>query len=200
MATVGFKGSERHPPPSKSFYITDFKEKASPPISEYIGVGIYIFPKRIFPVLDQFCRAPKQDAPGFFLQYLLERGEKVKGYLFEGEWSDVSNKNYLQIFSDAKLVKSDDRYIVLDKAMGENLVLSITILHPGKQTTGHSHPVAEVYFFVEGEGEIELDGKRRRVKSRDIVPIAPNEFHRIYNTSDRDLIFVCVFERYGERG
>jgi quercetin dioxygenase-like cupin family protein len=80
------------------------------------------------------------------------------------------------------------------------LVLSITILHAGKQTTGHSHPVGEVYFFVEGEGEIELSGKRRRVKSRDIVPIAPNEFHRVYNTSDRDLIFACAFEKYGERG
>ncbi len=200
MATVKFNGSERYPPPKKSFVMADFKEKVKPPLSEYVGVGIYLLPKRVFPVLDEFCRTKKQDAPGFFIQHLLERGEKVRGYVFGGEWYDISHKSYLRAFSDARLVKSDDRYIVCDKSLGEHLVLSITILHAGKQTTGHSHSVGEVYFFVEGEGEIELDGKRRRVKSKDVIPIKPNEFHRVYNTSNRELIFVSAFEKYGERG
>ncbi len=200
MATMKFGGSNGYPPPRESFHITDFKEKVSPPLSDYVGAGIYILPKRVFPILDEFCKKQKQDAPGFFIQHLIERGKKVKGYLFSGEWYDVSHKSYLQAFSDARLVKSDDRYIVCDKPLGKNLVLSITILHAGKHTTGHSHPVAEVYFFVEGEGEIELDGKRMRVRSKDVVPIRPDKFHRVYNTSDKDLIFVCVFEKYGERG
>jgi NDP-sugar pyrophosphorylase family protein len=200
MATVKFEGSEHYPPPKQSFFLTDFKEKTRPPLSEYIGTGIYIFPKRIFPVLDEFCKKAKSDAPGFFIQHLIERGEKVKGYLFSGEWYDISNKYYLRAFSDAKLVKHDDRYVVCDKALSDRLVASITILHPGKQTTGHSHPVAEVYFFVEGEGEIELDGSRYRVGSKDIVLVKPNQFHRVYNTSDKELILVAVFERYGERG
>jgi NDP-sugar pyrophosphorylase family protein len=200
MATVKFKGSERYPPPEQSFFITDFKEKAGPPLSGYVGAGIYIFPKRIFPILDEFCKEKKQDAPGFFIQHLVERGEKVRGYLFTGEWYDLSHKSYLRIFSDARLVKSDERYVVCDKSLSEKLVVSITILHPGKQTTGHSHPGAEVYFFVEGEGEIEVDGNRQRVGSKDVVPIRPNQFHRVYNTSDKELIFVAAFEKYGERG
>lgn len=200
MATVRFEGSERYPPPEERFYITEFKEKVKPPISHYVGTGIYLLPKRIFPILHEFCKGRKRDAPGFFIQHLLERGEKIKGYLFGGEWYDLSHKGYLQVFRDAKLVKSDDRYIVCDKPLGEKLVLSITILHAGKQTTGHSHQAAEVYFFVEGEGEIELYGKRRRVRGKDIVPIAPNEFHRVYNTSNKDLIFVCAFEKYKGRG
>lgn len=200
MATLKFKGSERYPPPEQSFFITDFKEKAKPPLSEYVATGIYILPKRIFPILDKFCKEQKQDAPGFFIQHLVERGEKVKGHLFSGEWYDLSHKSYLRAFSDARLVKSDDRYIVCDKLLSEKLVLSITILHPGKQTTGHSHPSAEVYFFVEGEGEIEIDGRRHRVSSRDIVPIKPNQFHRVYNTTDKELVFVSAFEKYGARG
>jgi len=200
MATVRFEGSNRYPPHKESFYITEFKEKVKPPISEYVGTGIYVLPRRIFPILDEFCKGQRRDAPGFFIQHLTERGERVKGYLFSGEWYDLSHKSYLQAFRDARLVKSDDRYIVCDKPLGKELVLSITILHAGKQTTRHYHPVAEVYFFVEGEGEIELDGKRRRVRSKDVVPIAPNEFHRIYNTSDKALVFVCIFEKYGERG
>jgi NDP-sugar pyrophosphorylase family protein len=200
MGTMKFKGSESFPPPERSFYIDEFKEKIKPPLSEYVGTGVYLFPKRIFPILDEFCRGQKRDAPGFFIQHLIERGEKVKGYLFGGEWYDVSHKSYLQAFSDAKLVKADERYVVCDKLLGKNLVLSITILHAGKQTRGHSHPVGEVYFFVEGRGEIELDGKRRVVRSKDVISITPDTFHRVYNTSDKDLIFLCVFERYGERG
>ncbi len=200
MATMKFEGSESFPPPEQSFYLTDFKEKVKPPLSDYVSAGIYIYPKSIFPILDEFCKRGTQDAPGFFIKHLHERGVKIKGYLFGGKWCDVSNKSHLQIFSDARLVKSDDRYIICDKPLGENLVLSITILHAGKHTTGHSHPVNEVYFFVEGQGEIELDGKRRVVRSKDVLPIKPNEFHRVYNTSDIDLVFICVFEKYGERG
>ncbi len=200
MATMKFERSESFPPPKQSFYLTDFKEKVKPPLSDYVGAGIYIYPKSVFSILDEFCRERKQDAPGFFIQHLLERGVKVKGYLFRGEWYDVSHKSYLQVFRNARLVKSDDRYIVCDKPLGKNLVLSITILHAGKHTMGHSHSVSEVYFFVEGRGEIELDGKRGSVKSKDVVPIAPDEFHRVYNTSNKDLVFICVFEKYGERG
>lgn len=200
MATMKFEGSENFPPPERSFYLTDFREKIKPPLSDYVSAGIYIYPKSVFPILGEFCRGRKQDAPGFFIQHLLDRGRKVKGYLFEGEWYDVSHKRYLQIFSDARLVKSDDRYIVCDKPFGKNLVLSITILHAGKHTTGHSHPVSEVYFFIEGQGEIELDGKRGTVRSKDVVLIKSDEFHRVYNTSDKDLVFICVFEKYGERG
>lgn len=200
MATIKFAGSNRYPPPKQSFFFTDFKEKVKPPLSHYVSTGVYIFPRRIFPILGEFCRTKKQDAPGFFVQYLIDRGEKVKGHLFTGEWYDISHKSYLQAFRDARVVKSDDRYIVCDKMIGKNLVLSITILHAGKQTTGHSHPVGEVYFFVEGEGEIEVDGKRQRVREKDILSIGLNEFHKVYNTSKNDLVFVSVFEKYGERG
>lgn len=200
MGTARFDGCDGYPPPKGSFLIKEFKEKVKPPLSKYVGAGIYIFPRRIFPILDEFCKGQRRDAPGLFIQHLVERGERVKGFLFGGEWYDVSHKSFLRAFSDARLVKSDDRYIVCDKPLGKNLVLSITILHAGKNTTGHSHPVGEIYFFVEGEGEIELDQKRMRVKGKDVIPIKPDEFHRVYNTSNRDLIFVCAFERYGERG
>lgn len=199
MATVKFEGSDRYPPPRENFYIQDFKEKMKPPLSRYASMGIYLFPKRIFPILDEFCRVRRQDAPGFFIQYLLERGEKLKGYLFRGEWYDITHKSYLQAFRDGKLVKSDERYVVVDRPLGGNLMLSITILHPGKHTTGHSHSVPEVYFFIEGEGEIELGTQKHLVREKDVISVRPNEFHRIYNTSNRALIFVCAFEKYGER-
>ena len=201
MGTVKFEGSDEYPPPGRLFTLTDFKEKSSPPLSQYVAVGLYIFPKRVFPVIHEFCRETKRDAPGTLIQHLVDRGERVMGYLMEGDWYDISHRSYLLAFADARLVKSDERYVVCDKALSDHFVASITILKPGKHTTGHSHPVAEAYFFVEGQGEIETDeGRRRAVGPKDVVLIRPNEFHRVYNTGNTLLIFVSAFERYGERG
>ncbi len=199
MGTLGFEGSDKYPPPEKSFYITEFKEKSLEPASEYVGTGVYVFPKSAFPTIDRYCKGGRRDAPGGIIEHFLKSGVSVKGYLFGGEWQDISHKSYLEALGEGRLVKSDERYVVVDRSVG-NLVFSITILHPGKHTTGHSHPAGEVYFFAEGKGVLEIDGKKRAVRSRDAVPIPPGKFHRVYNTSDRDLVFLCAFEKYEDRG
>ncbi|MEA1905017.1 MAG: sugar phosphate nucleotidyltransferase, partial [Candidatus Hadarchaeota archaeon] len=199
MGTLGFEGSDRYPPPEKSFYITEFKEKSPEPASEYVGTGMYIFPKSAFPTIDEYCKGGRRDEPGGIIEHFLKSGMKVKGYLFGGEWQDISHKSYLEALGEGRLVKSDERYVVVDRSVG-NLVFSITILHSGKHTSGHSHPAGEVYFFAEGEGILEIDGKKRAVRSRDAVPIPPGKFHRVYNTSDKDLVFLCAFEKYEDRG
>lgn len=195
MGTMKFEGSDRYPPPSDSFIIQDFKEKVKPPLSSYVGTGIYVFPKRVFPILSEFCKVSKGDAPGFFLQHLLERGEKIKGYLFKGEWYDVSHKSYLQTFKDGRLMLSDDRLIAVEKPLSEHLAPYITILHARKSTGEHRHPAAGVYFFLEGHGEFELLGKKSRVGPKDVILVRPNEPHRIQNTSEIDLVYITVFEK-----
>jgi len=93
------------------------------------------------------------------------------------------------------VVKQDDRYVVKDNNLLKNLILSSTRLNPGKQTTGHKHAgQEEVYLFMEGQGEMLLDEKRFPVKAGDIVLIEDGVFHRVYNTSESELYFVCVFD------
>ena len=49
---------------------------------------------------------------------------------------------------NGQIVKKDDRYIVEDDTSLRDLVVSRTILHAGKSTTGHSHKgQEEVYIF-----------------------------------------------------
>lgn len=199
MGTLKFDGSDEYPPPKKCFYITEFREKSPEPASEYVSTGIYIFPESVFPTIDEYCRGKRRDEPGGIIEYFLKSGVRVRGYLFGGEWQDISHKSYLEALGEGRLVKSDERYIVVDRSVG-NLVFSITILHPGKQTSGHAHPAGEVYFFVEGKGVLEIDGKKRAVRSGDATPIPPGKFHRVYNTSDKDLVFLCAFEKYEDRG
>ena len=99
---------------------------------------------------------------------------------------------------NGNIVKQDDRYIVKDNITLKNLVLSSTRLNPGKETTGHNHKgQEEVYFFINGEGEMQLDDNKFSVEPGDIVLIKDGVFHKVYNTSDKELYFVCVL--HGER-
>lgn len=93
------------------------------------------------------------------------------------------------------IVKKDDRYIVKDNKSLKNLVVSSTNLFPGKSTSGHSHAgQEEVYQFIFGNGEMELDEERFPVNAGDIVLIQDGVFHRVHNTGTTDLYFVCVFD------
>ena len=96
---------------------------------------------------------------------------------------------------DSKIVKDNDTYRLIDNTELNNLVVSKTILHPGKNTTGHNHPgQEEVYHFISGEGHIELDEEILTVRPGSIVLIPDGAFHKVFNTGLEDLVFVCVFD------
>ena len=94
------------------------------------------------------------------------------------------------------IAKQDERYIVKDNQFGNKLVLSSTLLEPNMSTSGHFHNgQEEVYFFVSGEGEMELNDDRFKVGPGDVVNIEDGVFHRVFNTqSNQQLYFVCVFD------
>jgi len=99
-----------------------------------------------------------------------------------------------------EIVKKDDRYIVEDDTSLRDLVVSRTILHAGKSTTGHSHKgQEEVYIFQYGNGQMEIDDRVIDVEEDKIVLIKDGEFHRVHNTGKSNLIFTCVFngKRHG---
>lgn len=95
---------------------------------------------------------------------------------------------------EGDVVKSDDRYNVIDNTMLTNLILSSTELHPNKSTSGHSHAgQEEVYFFMTGSGKMELDDNTFDVSAGDIVQIPDGAFHRVHSGPE-GCYFVCVFD------
>ena len=94
------------------------------------------------------------------------------------------------------VVKSNDTYTVIDNTSLTGLVVSKTILHPQKETTGHDHPgQEEVYQFVHGTGEMQVGKDKFSVMTGDVVLIPDGLFHKVWNTSCvEDLVFVCVFD------
>lgn len=95
------------------------------------------------------------------------------------------------------IVKDNDIYQLRDNTTLKDLILSSTLLHRGKQTTGHKQKGQEVCFFISGYGEMLIDDKKISVEQGDIVLIEAGEFIRVYNTCQEDLYFICVF--HGKR-
>ena len=96
------------------------------------------------------------------------------------------------------VVKDNETYVLRDNTELKNLVLSQTILHPGKQTRGHRHAgQEEVYFFTIGRGMMivgDEDSTPFAVEFGDVVLIPDGAFHRVINDSKLDLVFNCVFD------
>ena len=95
-----------------------------------------------------------------------------------------------------KVVKDNDVYVVIDNTSLNGLVVSKTILHPDKETTGHKHPgQEEVYQFIHGHGRMQIDDNIFSVGPNDVVLIQDGVFHKVFNDSCvEDLIFLCVFD------
>jgi len=63
-----------------------------------------------------------------------------------------------------------------------------TVLPAGKTFSKHAHKdMSEVFTFVSGEGEMEIDGNVFAVKTGTTACVRPNEYHEIRNTSGGDL-------------
>jgi len=79
----------------------------------------------------------------------------------------------------------------LPTAPVRNQSLAEATLEPGQATERHYHAEAEeIYYLVEGTGELELDGERRQVGVGDAVLIPPGAWHQIRADGQR-LRFLC---------
>lgn len=80
--------------------ILDFIEKPEKPSSTLIGIGIYIFPKKICKMLSEYIEEnAKSDNLGDFISWLC-KNTPVNGYVFDdGDWYDVgSPDSYIEAF------------------------------------------------------------------------------------------------------
>jgi quercetin dioxygenase-like cupin family protein len=79
----------------------------------------------------------------------------------------------------------------LPNAPVRNQSLAEATLEPGQTTERHYHAEAEeIYYVVEGSGEMELDGDRRVLSPGDAVLIPPGAWHRI-TAGEARLRFLC---------
>ena len=80
----------------------------------------------------------------------------------------------------------------------ENLKIGYSLAHaivkPGGITLAHSLKSTEVYYILEGEGEMYIDDEKEKVSAGQAIYIPPNSVQRIKNIGRSDLVFLCIVD------
>ena len=71
----------------------------------------------------------------------------------------------------------------------------IRVLHPGSTIGYHEHDKDEIYYVLEGTGELTLNGEVSTVGPGTAILVRPGGSHGIKPTGDEDLVLLIVFER-----
>lgn len=72
-----------------------------------------------------------------------------------------------------------------------NQTLAEATLEPGQQTERHYHAESEeLYYLLDGSGEMEVDGELSPVESGDAILIPAGAWHQI-TAGDAELRFLC---------
>jgi mannose-6-phosphate isomerase-like protein (cupin superfamily) len=84
--------------------------------------------------------------------------------------------------------------LVRPENVGSRLVdYRISTYQPMAYVERHAHKVQEqIYHVLEGEGMMEIDGRRQVVRRHDVIYLPPGVEHSINNTGVEDLIFIVV--------
>lgn len=76
--------------------------------------------------------------------------------------------------------------------INDNISIAKAQVEPGVCTALHKLDGLEIYYILQGEGQVEIQGIRGHVKLGDIVYINPGQTQRIKNTGHNKLIFLCI--------
>jgi len=75
---------------------------------------------------------------------------------------------------------------------------NVTLDPRGGQVPWHNQEQEEIYFIVEGTGEMCLGGERRTVTTGQAVCIPSGTFHQLTNTGDRPLRMIYCYAPAGD--
>ena len=84
--------------------------------------------------------------------------------------------------------------LVMPETAGtRHLDYRISMYQPMAYVHKHSHKIQEqVYHVIEGEGMMEIDGKKHVVRKHDVIFLPPGIEHDIQNTGLVDLVFLVI--------
>lgn len=74
----------------------------------------------------------------------------------------------------------------------KSLIVGIVEIPPGAHSPLHRHNCEEIYYVLQGKGEVEVEGQRFPFEAGDAVYNKENTCHRVFNTGDEDLRLLVV--------
>jgi mannose-6-phosphate isomerase-like protein (cupin superfamily) len=89
----------------------------------------------------------------------------------------------------------DDGSIIRELARLARHTLAEIRHPPGTASREHFHTHAEeVYFVLDGQGQVRIDGETQAIGPGDVVEIIPGQRHKLWQRGDSDLVLLvtCV--------
>ena len=75
--------------------------------------------------------------------------------------------------------------MLVDRVLGAELLTMFTVdYEPGGSAQVHDHPFEETYFFLDGEVEVELEGRAYTVRAGDVVFAGVGATHGFFNNGE----------------
>lgn len=104
----------------------------------------------------------------------------------------IVNRDQVKVYrtKDGSLVRE---IVHPDHIAVHNLSLAEARLEPGAATAPHYHQEGEeVYYVLAGRGVLVIAGEEAQVGPGDAVLIPPRARHRLANTGDEEMVFLCI--------
>ncbi|KAG0228448.1 hypothetical protein BGW41_003426 [Actinomortierella wolfii] len=66
-----------------------------------------------------------------------------------------------------------------------------SVIKPGEQVTRHQHrDMTEIFYFISGQCEVEIDGKVHVATPGTTITVFPREYHEFRNNGTEDAVMV----------
>jgi len=83
--------------------------------------------------------------------------------------------------------------MILDRRTLKELgFLAMARLEPGREIEPHIDPMEEIYFIMNGQGEMSVDNETRRVVPGDAIWIPTGSRHGLVNTGHEDCVILVL--------
>ena len=77
---------------------------------------------------------------------------------------------------------------------GVRYSISHSSLESGKKSKLHKMKTSEIYYILEGEGNLQVDDNTYKVSKDQAIYIPPHSKQRIENTGKNELKFLCIVD------
>jgi quercetin dioxygenase-like cupin family protein len=78
--------------------------------------------------------------------------------------------------------------------------IELTRIGPGGASTPHTEPWSHLFYVLEGEGALEIEGERSALKPGSVAPVRAGETHHLANTGSGDLVMLVLYHPARTRG
>ena len=89
---------------------------------------------------------------------------------------------------------NDKEGYFIDFVISKDIEAGIICLNPGEKDLQQPHSVDEIYYIIEGFAYIEIEGRSKAIKEKDIIFIPAKTRHRFHG-NNQDLVVLYVLGR-----